>query len=151
MLVKKIMPKPRVVLREINPLIQRSKLQTKSALKNLFGSSFNDFDKTMIIPGGMTKFEKLIKASTGNYPQSVMDRWFVKGTGPINAGDYEVRIGSHLSGDPAYDVHPVNPDEITPIDDIDDGLDVDGDDTGDDAVGDDGILEKLIKIFTGEG
>ena len=157
MLVQRVLPK--VTIQKIKqPLVKnfsRATLQKISSLKSLMGHSFSEKDITMIIPGGMNMWEKLYKGSTGNYPKSVMERWFEKSSGSIiHEGDYEVKIGTHLTGDPAYEPHPVNPDEITSrVDDIMDDLDdADGDGIPDtDTDTDDTLLEKIWNALTGQG
>ena len=116
--------------------LDRSLLQKQSELLNIAGSSFHEKSLEMIIPGGLSKWEKLYYASTGNYPQSVMDRWFEKGTGAIHVGDYEVKIGDHLTGDSDYKPHPV---EIS---------DIDVDTPVSDSTDNTNIIEKLFDLIS---
>lgn len=96
----------------------RSKLKTITLLKNLNGASIKESSHVMIIPGGLNKWERLYYASTGNFPESVTDRWFEKGsTGTIiKPGDYEIKIGTHLLNDSDYNLHEVDSTELTHID-----------------------------------
>ena len=128
-----------------NVKINRNLLKNTSVLQNLNGGTVNDIVKDMIIPGGLTKFEKLYYSSTGNYPKSVMSRWFEKGTDGklVQAGDYEVKIGSHLSGDPDYDAHQVD------IDDCINDAFIGNDEATSEDNGKESFLDKLIDIFTG--
>ena len=88
--------------------VQRNNLQRKSLLKNLNGGGhWGDFSHKMIIPGGMNFKEKAYYNLTGNYPKSVTERWHEAGTPGIkvNADDEIVQIGSHISGNPDFDIH----------------------------------------------
>jgi len=149
-------------------------LQKKSVIKDLFGHSFPSRDIVMVIPNGINIWEKLYKASTGNYPDSVQKRWFVLGTKKAEIGDYKVRIGTHLAGDPEYELQPITEEDITPanfrvendelqnepklvveaenkfddaIEEEATGLDFDLDD----QINDEALVEKLIDILIGSG
>lgn len=88
--------------------LDRKYLQASSGLKDLFGGSVNNPVYDMIIPGGLSKFEKIYYEINGKYPKSVQERWFLKGSGrEIMPEDYEVKIGPHLSGDPFFEPHSV--------------------------------------------
>ena len=157
MSIQRIMSGVGPALKNNRPIIQkldRAMLQKTAVLGALLGSGFVEREVTMIIPGGMTNWEKLYKASTGNFPKAVMDRWFTKGTRPIHEGDYEVLLGSHLTGDPAYEVHPVSPEDVyvsKAVDsDYDPNTDADLDGDGDiDGDGDGSFWDSILGSITG--
>lgn len=97
------------------PKLNRYKLKADTSLKILNGAGSKEISQIMIIPGGLNKWERLYYASTGNFPESVTNRWFEKGLDGniIKEGDYEIKIGTHLSNDPDYDLHEVNSAEYT--------------------------------------
>lgn len=118
-------------LKASNFMVKRSVLQTKTLLNDLYGGSINEISHTMIIPGGLNVWEKLYHASTGKYPASVTSRWFEKGRGEniIQNGDYEVKIGSHIPGDPDYELHPVEIESLDNLELSNDNISLDDNET----------------------
>lgn len=114
--------------------VQRNNLQRKSLLKNLNGGGhWGDFSHKMIIPGGMNFKEKAYYNLTGNYPKSVTERWHEAGTPgmKVNADDEIVQIGSHIGGNPDFDIHSAS-DMI---------------DTGSHSNDDESLLDKFFHLF----
>lgn len=113
----------------------RSSLQKSSLLKNLdSGGHWEDFSHKMIIPGGMTFKEKAYFNLTGNYPKSVMERWYEAGSETVKANieDDVVQIGSHISDSSNFDIHNISDTTISSNHD------------------DEGFFSKLTHLFTGD-